>query len=193
MDLYRNFNTLAAHEVENKDFRIRVRDLKSPVSIVAPHGGRIEPGTCLIAQKIAGTLYNYYCFEGLKDKRNKSLHITSHRFDEPRALDLITASDVVVTIHACKDRTNTVYIGGLYRDLALKIDKYLTKIKFHVAKQENYAGIHPDNICNKAKIKKGVQLEISRSIRDDPEKTEALSAAVQHCLNRFTSTLIRGV
>lgn len=185
MDLYSDFKTLSARETEDRDFRILVRDTGSPVSIIAPHGGRIEPGTCVIADMIAGNRYGYYCFEGLKPLNNSSLHITSHRFDEPRALRLARLSAIVVTIHACKDKTDIVYTGGLHRTLADLIRQNLIRMGYAAKPHGKYSGTHPGNICNKGKLKKGVQLEISRSIRDNKKKSLAIAFAVRQSLEHF--------
>ena len=71
MDKYSDFKTLAANEILNQDYRIRIQDLGSNITIIAPHGGLIEPITSLIAELIAGDRYNYYCFEGIKEKNNR--------------------------------------------------------------------------------------------------------------------------
>jgi phage replication-related protein YjqB (UPF0714/DUF867 family) len=53
------------------------------VAIIAPHGGKIEPGTSEIAAAIAGDDYSLYRFQGLRDRPREELHITSAKFDEP--------------------------------------------------------------------------------------------------------------
>ena len=88
-DAYQNFAALRRHEFEWIDFRVVVEDRHSPVAIVAPHGGKIEPGTSQIATAIAGLDYSLYCFEGIKRTGNARLHVTSSNFDEHRCLALI--------------------------------------------------------------------------------------------------------
>ncbi|MEW4468965.1 poly-gamma-glutamate hydrolase family protein [Parasphingorhabdus sp. JC815] len=51
------------------------------------HGGWIEPGTSEIAESIAGTEYSFYDFEALRHGAHEDYHRTSHKFDEPKALD----------------------------------------------------------------------------------------------------------
>ncbi|WP_022665441.1 poly-gamma-glutamate hydrolase family protein [Desulfospira joergensenii] len=187
MDRYPDFAALAAHETLNRDYRIRVRDLGTGITIMAPHGGRIEPRTSLIAEKIAGDLFNLYCFEGIKETGNRDLHITSHRFDEPSALDLISRSEIIVTIHACKERQKIVYVGGRFKDLALRIETGLMDINIASSEKESFPGTHPDNICNRGRGKKGVQLEISRGIRDDTKALAQVSKAVHSVLKMVVS------
>ena len=109
-DKYKNFMQLSAHETLDKDYRIKVNDLGTQISVVAIHGGRIEPRTSEIAQLIAKDRFNLYCFEGIKDKKNQDLHITSHFFDEPRALKLISKSMTVAAIHAFKNRKEVIQL-----------------------------------------------------------------------------------
>ena len=50
-DRYNCFADLANHEERNKDYKISARDIGSNITIIAPHGGKIEPGTSDIARK----------------------------------------------------------------------------------------------------------------------------------------------
>ena len=79
-DRYNNYADLAAGELEGVHYRVRVIERASPIVIVAPHGGRIEPGTSQTAALIAADEFSLYCFEGLVSGRR--LHITSTLFDE---------------------------------------------------------------------------------------------------------------
>jgi len=94
-DRYANFAELSRSERESVDFRICCTRRELGIAIIAPHGGKIEQGTSRIASAIAGSEYSVYCFEGLKPSGNSVLHITSTRFDEPRCVDLVSASDFV--------------------------------------------------------------------------------------------------
>jgi phage replication-related protein YjqB (UPF0714/DUF867 family) len=100
-DKYPNFESLRRAE-SAEDFRIDCRHRRSTVAIVAPHGGKIEPGTSTIAAAIAADDYCLYRFEGRKRRNNCDLHITSTQFDEPECLALISGCDQVVAIHGCQ-------------------------------------------------------------------------------------------
>jgi phage replication-related protein YjqB (UPF0714/DUF867 family) len=138
--------------------------------VVAPHGGGIEPGTSEIAVAIAGEEVSYYAFEGLKSAGNSDLHITSTRFDEPMCLTLIAGSDVILTIHGEKSEEDGggVFVGGLDKTLGRRIGGELRAKGFVVGKHPDpeLQGIEPNNLCNRGKSGKGVQLEISRSVRE---------------------------
>ena len=99
-DRYENFAHLARHEREGRDYRIHAVARASPVLVLAPHGGFMEPGTHLIAAFIAGERHACYAFETLARRdRAKSMHITSARFDEPRALALLATAEIAIGVH----------------------------------------------------------------------------------------------
>ncbi len=87
-DDYRDYADLAKVQVENTDYRVYVRpNPNSTVAVIAPHGGGIEQHTSDVARAIAGDEFNLYLFEGIRPSRNyATLHLTSHRFDEPRCV-----------------------------------------------------------------------------------------------------------
>jgi phage replication-related protein YjqB (UPF0714/DUF867 family) len=172
MASYRSFKELADHEVERQDYRIRI-DLRDPcVLIMAPHGGKIEPMTAEIAEAIAGMDYSFYCLEGLKANGNSVLHIESHLFDEPRALQAVDQADVVITVHGQLDQKQEfVMTGGLHSRLCLEIDRQLESDGFQTrSPTEGLMGTDPRNICNRGKSGRGAQLEVSRKIRDSLKK-----------------------
>lgn len=185
LDRYPDFSTLAQYETLDQDYRIRVQNLGSGITIAALHGGLIEPRTSLIAELVADTTYNWYCFEGMKQTNNQDLHITSHLFDEPVAMSLISTSEIVITVHACRDTQQIVYIGGLLEDLVSPIQDSIEGLGIETGKKKKFAGTHPDNFCNKGKTKKGVQLEFSRGLRDDLDKLVLVSAVIRNILDGY--------
>ncbi len=54
---YKSFKELAHQEAEGRDYRVRINLKDGPVLVMAPHGGKIEPGTAEIAEAIAGHDY----------------------------------------------------------------------------------------------------------------------------------------
>lgn len=182
-DTYTGFHELAKHEKVDKDYQISISDVGSAVTIVAPHGGKIEPNTSEIARRIASGNYNCYCFEGIKKSNNSRLHITSHNFDEPAALKIISTSDIVIAIHACTGTAGLVFLGGLDTPLKNSIAAELEVRGIGVSmKNSRFKGANPDNICNRGLTGKGVQLEITRDLRDDPAKKEIIAESVRASL-----------
>jgi len=192
MASYTSFKELADRETEGQDYRIRI-ELRDPrVLIMAPHGGTIEPTTAEIAEAIAGIDYSFYSFEGLKTD-SRMLHIESHLFDEPRALQAARKADVVITVHGqLNQKEKFVMVGGLNESLGSEITAQLKAASFQTRPPaEGLMGSDPMNICNRGKLKQGVQLEVSRKVRDvlrhdrDHLKLfcEAVRKGIQHYLS----------
>jgi phage replication-related protein YjqB (UPF0714/DUF867 family) len=191
VDQYRNFAELRAAERELIDYRIIAVDRLSPITILAPHGGWIEPPTSKIARLVAADSYNLYCFEDLRAGRDHhELHITSNNFDEPQCCKLVAASDVVVALHGQqdRDRPHCVDIGGLDRMLRDRMAHELGRDGFEARTEGHlFPATGEENICNRGRRGQGVQLELPRSLRDllrkDPEImggfVEALRRAIK--------------
>ncbi len=72
-DEYTKFEDLKKNETL---YEICFRERFSGVAVIAPHGGKIEPGTSEIARGIAGNEHTFYTFRGLrKDGNKRYLHI----------------------------------------------------------------------------------------------------------------------
>jgi len=180
MDRYLNFNELKKYE---NDFTVVCHDRNADVTIVAPHGGKIETHTSEIAALIAADDCNLFCFNGMKEKNNQDLHITSHRFDHKLAVDLVKNSSVVITIHGCTDKHSVIYLGGLDGPLLDKIaDELALENIRNLPGSQRFAGTSKNNICNRGIRKKGVQIEISRPLRDSQEANQIISAAVRRAI-----------
>ncbi len=165
---YQSYQELTNNEQEGIDYRIRFRQENSDVAIVAHHGGKIQLGTTEIADAIAGEDYSFYSFEGLKEgSGNDALHIPSHKFDEPHALEIVSKCTKVITIHGIAANDENIYVGGLNDSLKEQIKQSLKKAGFSeindvsVKSQDK----NPQNICNRGQTGKGVQIGISWRLR----------------------------
>jgi phage replication-related protein YjqB (UPF0714/DUF867 family) len=185
---YQSFKELSDHEVEGQDYRIRFEMRDPTVLIMAPHGGKIEPATAEIAEAIAGMDYSFYSFEGLKADGNSVLHIESHLFDEPRALEAVRKAEVVITVHGqLNQKDEFVMVGGLHDRLQSKIKQQLETTGFQTRPPtEGLTGSDPTNICNRGKLRRGVQLEVSRKVRDslrnDRDRLRLFAKAVRRAI-----------
>jgi phage replication-related protein YjqB (UPF0714/DUF867 family) len=166
-DKYANFAELEKNEIANKDYAVLYRELDSRVAIMAPHGGGIEPGTVDIADAIAGCNYTFYAFKGLKKNGNKVLHINSNTFDEPLALKVSQSTDIVVSVHGSQGTEEMVHIGGRHEELkqALMVALKAGGFEAIICDIPGLSGIKPDNLCNRCRTGKGVQLELSMGLR----------------------------
>jgi phage replication-related protein YjqB (UPF0714/DUF867 family) len=169
VDTYSCFQELAKRQRAGQDFRILVKDRHSAVTILAPHGGKIEPRTSQIARAIANGNFNLYCFEGKKKTCNfEILHITSHHFDEPKCISLLSRSKVVIAIHGRRGKDKAIVISGRYTDLRNILTQELQKAHFKVnIGSVSLAADDKNNICNRGKTRKGVQLEFPKTLRCD--------------------------
>jgi phage replication-related protein YjqB (UPF0714/DUF867 family) len=163
---YKSFAELRTFESEGSSYSVTTMNRGSAFAIVAPHGGGIEPGTSEIAKGIAGAVFSYYTFDGLRQEGNELLHITSTLFDEPKCLHLISHSDAVVAIHGCGGDQTCIFVGGLFDGLKTRLLNSLATAAFDARLAgADYAGNQVQNICNRGRLGKGVQLEISAGLR----------------------------
>jgi phage replication-related protein YjqB (UPF0714/DUF867 family) len=182
---YQSFQDLALTQQRDVDFRIHVRTVSSSgIAIIAPHGGEIEDGTSALTRAIAGQEHNLYLFEGLRPSHNyRALHLTSHRFDEPECLALLANCDHVVAVHGCRGTDEQIFLGGLDDELKRAIALRLRRSGLRVHTDGHaYPAVQPLNICNRGRRLKGVQLEITQSLRHPPA-ADAISAAVRDALD----------
>jgi len=168
MDNYSDYNVLSRNEKEGVDYLILSRKTASPLAVIAPHAGGIEPGTGEIADAIAGRDYSFYAFKGIKKTGNRVLHIASDRFDEPEGRKIAHNADVVLTIHGCKEKEKIVFLGGKNQAIIERIRSRLIAAGFHavISPRPGLQGQSTENICNRCRSGQGVQLEISRGLRE---------------------------
>jgi phage replication-related protein YjqB (UPF0714/DUF867 family) len=101
--------------------------------VLAVHGGGIEGGTSEIALAVAGYhpatfapatdcygVHDLWIFEGLLNRGNSKLHVTSTNYNDPIALELVQKSARCISLHGFSDAyaNGKGQIGG--RDTELK-------------------------------------------------------------------------
>jgi phage replication-related protein YjqB (UPF0714/DUF867 family) len=165
---YRGYADLARWNRHGIDYEISsVERPGSAVGVLAPHGGAIEDGTSEIARAIAGDDFNLYLLEGRRLALNyRTLHLTSHRFDEPQCLRLLSRCAHVVAVHGCESVEAVVLLGGL--DTSLR-DVLADELRGAGIAAETsghrFPATHPDNICNRGAAARGVQIEVPHELR----------------------------
>ncbi len=168
IDTYKNFKELSEYKKEGLDFTIEMVNRESSCVVIAIHGGNIELGTTEIARAIAGEELSFYSFIGKGTEQEcKETHITSTNFDEPKCNNLVSKSLKTLSIHGEGGVEDYVMVGGLDYELIEKISDAL-KIGGFIIKtpSERINGNAPQNICNKCSSGAGIQLEISRGLRN---------------------------
>lgn len=148
-------------------------ELHSNIGIMAFHGGAIEKGTEQIARCIANkTNSSFYIASGRKPANNLILGIDPTNIlqtDSQKLSDFIFSVKTSVSILG-HNRDDKIYIGGLNKELRLKIALQLAKafpgrVVSDVSKMSNeFSAISEKNIVN-APIYKGVQINLPKSLR----------------------------
>lgn len=196
MDRYTSFAELSAHERDGIDYRIVEVIRASPVVVLAPHGGTIEPMTSEVAAAIAGADHSLYCFEGLSNERTHAdLHITSDRFDEPRARRLVANAELAIAVHGRLNRESpaATWLGGLDDALIGLVAAELANAGFTATRDiVELSGKGRTNICNASRSGRGLQLELPRDLRDalsdDADLLQRFANAIRDAIARRLST-----
>lgn len=193
---YANYAELHQNEKVNDDYRITASHRKPEIAIFAIHGGNIEPGTSEVATSLGERLNaSTYLFEGLKLRDNSKLHITSTAFDEPTALLMANTANTILSIHGYSAvHEELIYIGGRNQLFKQYIQVALHGAGFQTAEAPiHLLGMNESNITNRCKTGAGVQLELSRKLRnrfflnDDPTSKNRHNQT--ETLDQFVSAL----
>ena len=168
-DYYRSMTDLLKDTQEGKDWTKENTNRHSNVLIFAPHGGNIEKGTTELTKAIANKgNYDYYAFNGTRNKNNSQLHVTSTNYNDPDLINRNYNKDISISVHGAgqSQGKNTVLIGGRDEKLIQLISKELSTFKFNVQRSLGHlAGIDTNNVVNYNKKGQGVQLELTPDLR----------------------------
>lgn len=166
-DKYRTLEELKAALQEKRDYRIKIVDRNSTVTIISPHGGLIEAGSSALAAAVAGQQYNLYDFQGLQANNPQELHVSSTRFRDADLSSLLSRSELAISIHGMGNQGEAViWLGGLHRELKDLVLANLLARGFAVNPDPpRYRGESPVNVVNLAR-QKGVQLELSDELSE---------------------------
>lgn len=169
-DLYNSYAELAAAETEGVDYERRTVAVTGATwTSIAIHGGGIEAGSGEMAREVGAGLMDHYEFAGIKSSGNTDLHITSTVFDEPNGVNLVTPSIRTLSFHGYTGTLGSpeTALGGLDEHLRERVRYFLERAGFVVVDAPSeIAGTDPDNICNENASSAGVQLEMSRTLRE---------------------------
>lgn len=171
-DTYSCFAELEKAE-DKKSYNITydMKNRSSVYAIMAPHGGKIELGTTEVSIAIARNDLSLYIFDANKSNKNKTLHITSSRFDEPKCEKMLVNVETVLAIHGAADPDGDpkeiVWVGGnLRKKFEIHLKEKLGPLGFLVEFNHKFAGEEPRNICNRGTSQQGMQLELTKSLRE---------------------------
>lgn len=190
-DLYPSMTALYATEPKANWSRT-IRNINSTVLVAAPHGGGIEVRTTDVANGIASDVYKYFSFNGLlKSQGYQELHVTSTNYDCPYFKALNDKVDYTYTIHGCSGTTPIAYVGGLDTEAGVNLMNHLRKAGFKTGlPPAKYAGTSTRNICNKNRRRKGVQVELTRSLRDSLVSNGKYTSTYYALISAFKAHII---
>ena len=190
-DRYQNFNEIS----QNENAFVVEQNLvpNSTWLIAAPHGGNIESGTTEITLAIShASSSSYYSFIGKKDPDGGDLHLTSHRFNEPIALQLAASHRSLLCVHGILAENGEgawLIPGGANheaRELLKQNLNGIVNLREETPLGKRYPGVHPKNICNRGSRGEGLQIELSSELRKqllpNPDFLEAFSQKIADTL-----------
>lgn len=169
MEKYSSMSELLAREPDGH-YQIEYRIVPgSRVLIASPHGGLIEKGTSLLSDFVAGDDFCRFDFQGIRPRDNFSnLHVSSLNYDSEILQRINDLADITVTIHGFK-RLGTgklTIVGGLDAEGRDQAVQCLNQAGFQaVPARDLFSGLNPQNIVNRNRRGKGIQLEISTEQR----------------------------
>ena len=164
-DEFKSMEDLKMVLQEGVDYRIKTRDRNSNVTVAAPHGGFIEPGSSELAEAISGDEYNLFDFRGLDNKHPRKAHVTSSHYKDPLLTELLNKSDICLSVHGMRGEEEALYVGGLNKELRELVTEKLTAAGFPAnSNPPKFRGEHQKNFINSPKDH-GVQLELSWGLR----------------------------
>ena len=155
-------------------------------TILAPHGGGIEPGTSELCLAVAGyhpanlapagVTYDYWMFEGVRERGNAELHVTSVGCDDGVAVSLCAGSLNALALHGFQagppgmsEDDQVVLVGGGNTILLGYLLEGLRKAGFDARDAGRHGELNGDakcNIVNRTLLGAGAQLELSTPLRD---------------------------
>jgi phage replication-related protein YjqB (UPF0714/DUF867 family) len=98
---------------------------------------------------------------------------------------MVRAAHHVIAVHGCTVIEPKVYLGGLDTELIDQIQKELSALRLDSEySSKRLSGTHQLNICNRGKSRRGVQLELSRGVRDSEALRAQVTRAVQSALEK---------
>ena len=164
---YPNFAALSAAENEDKDFRVRIEDRKgSPIVIVAPHGGGIEPGTYKSPRRLRDATCHLLILPG-SSRRATEFFTLPARTLTSRVVQRWLKRPTTCSDHGEESEEPVVYLGGKDSESGGRVRKALATAGFTVKEHPNrqLQGLAKRNICNRNRSGAGSSLSSAGSPR----------------------------
>ena len=164
-ETYRDFAELVLHCMQGRDYRFVIRDLGADATVIAIHGGGIEPLTSEIATAIAAEEHNLYDLRGIRAEGNEALRVPASRFDEMRLRGLLKRSRTALSVLGVPGEALTVHLGGKNRRLRAALAERLTEAGFEVHGPTGRGAAHDPRRFVNWPAAGGVQMELTLALR----------------------------
>jgi len=105
------FSDLVLRYERGVDYELTVRDRNAGATILALHGGTIEPLTAELAELVAGDDWNLYAIRGLRAGTGAELRLPTLRLREFRCDALLDRSELALALDGC-DAGDAALVGG---------------------------------------------------------------------------------
>lgn len=126
------FANLVLRAEQGIDYELIVRDLHARATVIALHGGPIEPLTGELASAIAGDEWNLYLLQCLRAERADELRLSHLRLQEMRCDRLLAQSDLALAIDGTASG-EAISVGGANETLVVALQQELAAAGFAVA------------------------------------------------------------
>lgn len=182
---------------QSKDYNIYIKHRINEPLVMAIHGGNIERGTSELAREI---LYHrpisYYILDGIHAPdfneniaQSGHLHVTAHKFNDPRIIKLAKASPKCLSLHGFPSESLDICIGGgasSEEKMSLKdsLTKGYPELKICIDCCPPYLGRHKNNVVNLCK-RPGLQLEMGPELRSSFYNKETILKGIAKILSDF--------
>jgi len=192
----RDFTELVLRAEKDRDYRLVIWDRGAEITLVAIHGGGIEPMTSELAAAVAGEAYNLYDLQGLLPQGNDVFRIPAHRFDEMRLRVLLGRSQAAVSLDGVEGAEPLLRLGGRNRRLKAILAEALAQAGFATADPAGIKPAHDPALFFNRPAEGGVQIELTRALRESmsdtwskdgngQERFQACAAALREGLERY--------
>lgn len=162
---YRDFSNLVLNTEKGVDYDLTVVDRGGQVTVVAIHGGGIEPLTGELAASIAEGEHNLYVFQGLRSQGNEALRIPPSRYDEMRLRALLQRGQAALSLEGTGKEGEAVLLGGRNRRLRALLREALEGAGWETENLSGVVAAHDPSLFFNRPAQGGVQLALSRALR----------------------------
>ena len=108
------------------------------------------------------------------------MHVTSTRYDNKDAMNLVTESNQAIAIHGCEGNESIAYVGGKDERLKSLIKEQLNHIGIKAKEAPSHiSGQQDNNIVNCTTRGRGVQIELTTSLRKAFFKNNKINRKVE--------------